>query len=779
MFSILKLFIIFTILTAVFGIVGVKHASAVCNSTLNINEDGEYGFTGGASADFSISLLANGATSGAIVDKGSYYLLDTSKFSNEGDVTLTWQLNNVSSETFAYYGYEVRSTVDNGYADYTTDAGGHVNNEGTYIKCADVYSTIASSGAAHYGENWNCDNATCANVAHSYSFDPREYSGKILKFSVTEKFNQATGGTSIYDNFIRYIKPILVDVPDPNMEYYLRALWKDRANDIDTSSSCGTYCENRNGTYFLKNGEVYIETSFITDESGNLQPMLTANSRLIPWQSSTDGANWTDNATLVRVPTAEGGEINFEGINTNGQDYYNNTITNPTRVRSITSKSSWLIRKKGTLDRNDISNYDDYNLTVNSLSLESNPISLAVNLPSISYDPDIVLTDNGKIAYVTVKNSNAESYPADFKVQTGKYFNVDGPTYTNYYTDAGETKPDWLNNPTPLLDNLTVNRVGQAIKFELSNIPATNQEIYSSINSAVAFPELDSEGKIDCKDSNIEQMVNNSLQGYINGTVNENYIVSQAKANDVEAISFQCDVNSSVNPCSYARTKISFNNSILPTCTLKANGENPLKISKGSSVNLSWDTTNAESIQVNNGVGVVGPVSSGLIPLGIINGTVQFTMTATNNSGSSTCSVLINLIPEPTCSMTAPCVKKDSEFDLSYSTSNADSATIEPNSVFAEVGTNKSVHISNKITNQTTYTMTAKNASGTGTCSVDVVPQDSCTTRNLQGIFIAGKIDDKTGDSNTVTISQDSHVINNPPPGFNDLFAPLWQELVP
>ncbi len=56
----------------------------------------------------------------------------------------------------------------------------------------------------------------------------------------------------------------------------------------------------------------------------------------------------------------------------------------------------------------------------------------------------------------------------------------------------------------------------------------------------------------------------------------------------------------------------------------------------------------------------------------------------------------------------------------------------------------------------------------------------ACTevSTDVKGVFIAQKIEDNTG-GREVKITQDSHVVNNPPPGFNDLFAPLWKELVP
>lgn len=62
----------------------------------------------------------------------------------------------------------------------------------------------------------------------------------------------------------------------------------------------------------------------------------------------------------------------------------------------------------------------------------------------------------------------------------------------------------------------------------------------------------------------------------------------------------------------------------------------------------------------------------------------------------------------------------------------------------------------------------------------NVVTVEKCqeTVQSIKGVFIAREVVDNSGDKEVI-ISQDAHVVNNPPPGFNDLFAPLWQELVP
>jgi hypothetical protein len=62
-------------------------------------------------------------------------------------------------------------------------------------------------------------------------------------------------------------------------------------------------------------------------------------------------------------------------------------------------------------------------------------------------------------------------------------------------------------------------------------------------------------------------------------------------------------------------------------------------------------------------------------------------------------------------------------------------------------------------------------------CSANISDQIEPTI-DFRGVFISKKIVDSTGDRD-ITIRQDWHVVNNSPPGFSDLFAPLWRELVP
>ena len=74
----------------------------------------------------------------------------------------------------------------------------------------------------------------------------------------------------------------------------------------------------------------------------------------------------------------------------------------------------------------------------------------------------------------------------------------------------------------------------------------------------------------------------------------------------------------------------------------------------------------------------------------------------------------------------------------------------------------------------TTYTLTCRGIDGTPV-------QDSVTVnveyRNFSGFFMSNNISFQN--SSKIKFSPDQNVINNPPPGFNDIFAPVWKELIP
>lgn len=80
---------------------------------------------------------------------------------------------------------------------------------------------------------------------------------------------------------------------------------------------------------------------------------------------------------------------------------------------------------------------------------------------------------------------------------------------------------------------------------------------------------------------------------------------------------------------------------ILPTITSFT--ANPTSITLGESSTLSWSTTNATAISINQGVGNVSATGTVEVSPGL--GTTTFTLTATNSDGSKTRSCTVHAIP--------------------------------------------------------------------------------------------------------------------------------------
>ena len=76
-----------------------------------------------------------------------------------------------------------------------------------------------------------------------------------------------------------------------------------------------------------------------------------------------------------------------------------------------------------------------------------------------------------------------------------------------------------------------------------------------------------------------------------------------------------------------------------PTCTL---GATPASIPSGSAATLSWTTSNATSLVVNQGVGSVTPVAAGTRSVTPVT-TTTYTATATGSGGTATCSVMVTV----------------------------------------------------------------------------------------------------------------------------------------
>lgn len=171
-----------------------------------------------------------------------------------------------------------------------------------------------------------------------------------------------------------------------------------------------------------------------------------------------------------------------------------------------------------------------------------------------------------------------------------------------------------------------------------------------------------------------------------------------------------------------------------PTCTLSANRTS---IDEGDDVRLTWSTSNATSISINNGVGTVSRSGSETVSP---SSSRTYTLVANGPGGSVWCSETI-LVDEDVdynddddnnvrCdSFTASDTRVDEgdEVTLRWRTTDADDVRI--NQGVGDVDDDGSERVT--IDEDTTFTLTARDGSDTDTCRVTVrVEDDNDNDRN-------------------------------------------------
>jgi len=142
---------------------------------------------------------------------------------------------------------------------------------------------------------------------------------------------------------------------------------------------------------------------------------------------------------------------------------------------------------------------------------------------------------------------------------------------------------------------------------------------------------------------------------------------------------------------------------------------NPETVEQGSTANLSWAVSGADSVSINQGLGNVP--ASGTQPVSP-DQTTTYTITAVNGLGTSTQSVTLNVIPvEPlvinSFALSPDSVTQGDSAVLSWDVSNATSITIDKG--VGSVAASGSVNVSPQQTTQ--YTITASNSLGTETAT--------------------------------------------------------------
>ncbi len=138
----------------------------------------------------------------------------------------------------------------------------------------------------------------------------------------------------------------------------------------------------------------------------------------------------------------------------------------------------------------------------------------------------------------------------------------------------------------------------------------------------------------------------------------------------------------------------------------------------GGNVVLTWTTTNATSVSIDNGVGNVSADGSKNV---FVNSTVTFTLTAVGAGGNDTCTVTItkSAAEAPICNylrVSDDVVEEGDDVTLTWDTTNATSVSIDQGIGNVSADGSKTVEIDDDIT----FTLTVTGTNGSDTCTVRV-----------------------------------------------------------
>ena len=145
----------------------------------------------------------------------------------------------------------------------------------------------------------------------------------------------------------------------------------------------------------------------------------------------------------------------------------------------------------------------------------------------------------------------------------------------------------------------------------------------------------------------------------------------------------------------------------------------PSTIPAGEDALLTWTTTDAESVSIDQGIGTVS--LNGSVAVAPVE-TTTYALTATGAGGTTTQSVTVTVNQPPTVGITAnpETIQPGESTTLTWSSVNAETCIIEPG--VGSVAANGSI---TAIPDETTlYTITATGPGGTATASVSVTVHD-------------------------------------------------------
>jgi glucose/arabinose dehydrogenase len=151
-------------------------------------------------------------------------------------------------------------------------------------------------------------------------------------------------------------------------------------------------------------------------------------------------------------------------------------------------------------------------------------------------------------------------------------------------------------------------------------------------------------------------------------------------------------------------------NTPLPTASLSLA---PGTVTQGQTSALSWTTSNATSVTIDQGIGAVAATGSRIVNPSV---TTTYTITATNSAGAIVATATLTVIPPPptvTASVAPGSIAAGDPATLAWNTTNAGTVTIDNG--IGPVAASGTRVVSPAST--TTYTVTVTNITGTATAS--------------------------------------------------------------
>jgi RHS repeat-associated protein len=197
-----------------------------------------------------------------------------------------------------------------------------------------------------------------------------------------------------------------------------------------------------------------------------------------------------------------------------------------------------------------------------------------------------------------------------------------------------------------------------------------------------------------------------------------------------------------------------------PTVTVTAA---PTSITQGESSTLTWSSTNAESVIIDNGIGQVN--ASGSLAVSP-SATTTYMITATNAAGSVTDTATISVIPPPIVDITADPVSIILGAGATLSWTSTDADTVSIDNGIGQVPPSGSLAVSPTAT--TTYTITASNASGTATDAATIsvlVPPTASISSDRTSIVLGESVTLAWTASNADTVTIDNGIGQVDPSG--------------